>query len=430
MAYALPQKQDRIAVTEGGAAVCRRLRESGRDIDMAKLLQETLEGASPLLCRELVFSACRGAWPARSEATQAQFERLAPALDELADRISRGAYTPTMVLDAQGEPKEFSFVPILQYQNAMQTRSYENISLLLDAFYGERDAAERMRQKTADLTALLTRRVERAQRKLAAQQQELRTSRGREELRMSGDLLSCNLHRLQKGMDKITLENLFDPQSGDVTIRLDPMLTPAQNIQKYYKDYRRADTAEKMLLSFIAQGESELDYLDTVNDLLSRASTEAELSAIRTELASVGYLRARPQKKKKEKTETLPPHTYRSSDGFVILAGRNNLQNDRLTFKDGRKSDLWLHVQKQAGSHVIVLTGGQALPERTIEEAAVVAAFHSRAGRSAKVSVDYTPVANVRRQPGAKPGLVFYENFRTAIVDPDAGLIARLAEKP
>lgn len=426
LAYEPPPPQTRIAVTEGAAAVIEALRDAARDIELSKLLQETLEGASPILCRELTHRACRGRTPLRSELTDADFARLAGVLGELAARLE-GDPSPTMVLTSEGEPKDFTFLPVEQYGGAMQTRSYPNLSALLDAFYGERDATERMKQKMSDFSRNVANRIERVERRVAAQKEELLNCLDRDRLRMAGDLLSANLHRLEKGMDSATLEDFYDPEGGSRVIELDPRLTPVQNAQRYYKEYRKADTAERMLRDRVAEGERELVYLDTVSDMMGRATSEAELAAIRAELAQGGYLRAAPGARRRGGEDKLPPLRYRSSDGFLICSGRNNLQNDRLTLKDSRNGDLWFHVQKMAGAHTVVNTEGREVPDRTLTEAAVIAAVNSRASRSRKVPVDYTLIKYVKKQPGGKPGMVIYENFNTAIVDPDEELARRLS---
>lgn len=427
--YENPPAQDRVDLIEQGAgAVCERLFSSPRDIDLAKLLQETVEGASPILCRELVHRAFFGQSLLRSEACSAQREALQGVLTALAEQVRRGESVPTMVLTPEGEPKDFSFLPIEQYGDAMKTAGYPSISELLDAFYGERDTADRMKQRMSDFSRLITSRIERTERKLCAQKEELIACRDRDRLRRCGDLLSASLYRLEKGMASVTLDNYFDEAGGQITIELDPRLTPVQNVQKYYKDYRRADTAERMLKDLIAQGEQELAYLETVYDLMTRARTEEELNAIRAELAEGGYLRAAPGARCKQENR-LPPLRYRSSDGFVILSGRNNLQNDRLTLRESRGNDIWFHVQKIPGSHTVLLSEGREIPNRSLTEAAVIAAVNSKARHSSKVPVDYTMIKNVKKQPGGKPGMVIYENFRTAVVDPDEILAERLAEK-
>lgn len=423
--YVYPPAQDRVTIERPGEVVGRLL-ESAREAELSKLLQQTLDGASPLLCRELVHRAYDGEQPDAAMLAGERALRLRGELEALAGRLARGECVPTAVLTLQGEPKDFSFIPIAQYGGAMLTRAYPSLSALLDAFYGERDAADRFKQRAVDLTRLLSARIGRAERKLAAQREELLDCKNRERLRRAGDLLSANLFALKKGMARAQVPDYYDPEGKDTVIELDPRLTPVQNIQRYYKDYRRADTAERMLKDLIVQGEQELAYLESVGDLLSRAGTGEELSAIRAELAGQGYLRAAPKSRRRDE-EKLAPLRYRSSDGFVILSGRNNLQNDRLTLKDSASGDIWFHVQKQAGSHTVVKTEGRPVPDRTLTEAAVIAAFNSKARNSRKVPVDYTAVKNVRKQPGGRPGMVLYERFQTAVVDPDAALAARLS---
>lgn len=425
--YENPPPQERVdLLADGVQTVIDALKASPRDIDLAKLLQETLSGASPLLARELVHRALGGISANKSELSETQYAALAIELQKLCNMLKEGQTEPTTVLAPDGTPKDFSFIPIAQYGSAMQVQRFDEISAMLDAFYGEKDAVDRMKQKMSDFSRLITARIERIERKLSAQKQELLDCKNRDQLRRLGDLLSANMYQLEKGMNRITVPDYFDEKGGEVTIPLDIRLTPVQNVQRYYKEYRRADTAEKMLNELIAQGEQELEYLDTVYDLMTRARTEAELVAIRAELSEGGYLKATASGGKKRQEQKLLPLQYRSSDGFLILSGRNNLQNERLTLKDSRKTDIWFHTQKIAGSHTVVVTEGQEVPNRTLTEAAIIAAVNSKARNSAKVPVDYTQIKNVKKQPGGKPGMVIYENFSTAIVDPDEALVQSL----
>lgn len=424
--YENPPPQQRVdLVADGVQAAIETLQASPRDIDLAKLLQETLSGASPILARELVHRAFGGVSLNKSALSPTQYATLATELAWLRAGLKAGRVEPTAVLTLDGSPKDFSFIPIAQYGDAMQVQHFDEISIMLDAFYGEKDAVDRMKQKMSDFSRLITARIERIERKLAAQKQELLDCKDRDRQRRFGDLLSANMYQLEKGMSRITVPDYFDEMALDVTIPLDIRLTPVQNVQRYYKEYRRADTAEKMLKELIKQGEQELAYLDTVYDLMTRALSEAELAAIRAELSAGGYIKSVPGGKKRQE-QKLPPLQYRSSDGFLILSGRNNIQNDRLTLKDSRKTDIWFHTQKIAGSHTIIVTEGQEPPIRTLTEAAIIAAVNSKARHSAKVPVDYTLIKNVKKQPGGKPGMVIYENFSTAIVDPDEALAQSL----
>ncbi|MEG1620380.1 MAG: NFACT family protein, partial [Oscillospiraceae bacterium] len=325
------------------------------------------------------------------------------------------------------KPTDFSFMEIKQYDNLYKQLSYESYSLLLDSYFGERDAIERMKQRSNDLLKLLANLSERTIRRVNTQREELKESGNREQLKIYGDIISSNMYSLTKGLSNASLANFYDENSPIINIPLDIMLTPAQNAQKYYSEYRKASNAEKKLLELISSGEEEIKYLDTVFDSLVRTRTEGELEAIRLELSSVGYIKNYNAKYKKP--EKLSAIRYQSSDGFTILSGRNNIQNDQLTLKDAKNYDMWFHTQKIPGSHTIVISDGKDIPNRTLEEAAIIAAFNSQARDSSKVPVDYTIIKNVKKPSGAKPGMVIYETYQTAIVDPNYELVKSLLVK-
>ena len=425
--YELPPPQERVSPAESPWAILDALR-AGPDGDAAKRLQQTVEGVSPLLAREIVHRAFHGRQLLVSEMAAEEEKALASQLAWLSGVIASRAVCPTMLLTPDNEPKDFCFTAIGQYGCTMSQRQYPTLSALLDAFYGERDAVERMKQKTSDFSHTLHSRIERVERKLAAQREELLRCADRDVLRKNGDLLSANLYRLEKGMTKIAVEDFYDEALPQTEIKLDPRLTPTQNVQRYYKEYRKADTAEKMLCTLIAQGEIELRYLESEYDLMLRARTEAELSAIRRELSEAGYLRIRAEQRR-QKPVRLPPLEYRSSDGYRILAGRSSTQNEQLTLHEADKRDIWLHTQKIPGSHVILVTNGEEPPARTYTEAAVIAATNSGAHGGAKIAVDYTAVRNVKKMPGGKPGMVVYEPYFTAFVSPDSELTESLRVK-
>jgi predicted ribosome quality control (RQC) complex YloA/Tae2 family protein len=221
--------------------------------------------------------------------------------------------------------------------------------------------------------------------------------------------------------------NFYDEDMREIDIALDPRYSAAINAQKYYNEYRKRDTAEKKLSELIFEGERELEYIDSVFDSLSRASSEAELSAIREELYNGRYIKKKAEKKSVK--TSLGYIRYRSSDGFLILSGRNNAMNDKLTLKDSSKADIWFHTQNIPGSHTVIVTEGKSVSNSCLEEAAIIAAYNSRARTSSKVAVDYTEIRNVKKPSGAKPGMVIYDNFKTAIVTPDEFTVNSLLEK-
>ena len=378
-------------------------------------LLNALQGASPLICRELA-SRCGGMDTAVRELTDTQKSLLLRALDALRETLASGG-VPHILCDEAGRGTDFSFMDITQYGFARTPKVFDSYSALLDDFYFERDRQDRTHQRAADMLKALSSATTRIARKLDLQRAELARCADRDTLRLYGELIQSYAGMLEKGAPFYDVANYYD-EGRTLRIPADPALSPMANAQKYYKEYRKAKTAEQMLAGLIESGEQELQYLETVTDLVSRADTGAELGALREEIEQAGYLR-RKRRPNEKSPKPLPPIEYRSTDGFRILVGRNNLQNDRLSLKTARGSDLWLHTQKIPGSHVIVCAEGREIPPATIEQAAMIAAYNSRARESAQVPVDYTFAKHLKKPPGAKPGKVIYHVYQTLTINPD-----------
>lgn len=428
--YQPPPAQQKLNPTEAAPGQLTQAITEGRDLPLSKAVLEAIEGFSPVLAREVSFRVTATADTVVGEMTEDQRTRLTQVLAQVQQALAPEGGAPTLVRDLAGKAVEFSFLPLTQYPDNWPVEQAESYSLLLDRVYTGKDVAESMRQKSGDLRKQLCVVRDRLIRKLAAQKQELLSSQNREQKREYGDIIASNIYQMKKGDKILQTVNFFDPEGGTVEIPLDPLLTPPQNAQRYYSDYRKAATAEQKLSALIAAGEHELDYLESVLSELDRATTEAELAAIREEAVAQGYSRSRPGPRGM-KPQKLTFLRYRSSDDFLILSGRNNVQNDQLTLREAQNYDLWLHTQKIPGSHTVIITDGcRELPDRTIEEAAVIAACNSGAGNSnAKVPVDYTHIKNVKKPRGAKPGMVIYDNYQTAMVEPDRERAQALAEK-
>ncbi len=422
-----PAQEDRLDLSAAEPEAFVEAIERGKDAPLSKALLAVAHGLSPLVCRELAHRATRGQDTRSGALSAEEKQRLAFHLGRLKTLLATGeGRVPYLLTRPDGAPLDYSFFPLTQYGLSAVGREMESFSALLDAFYARRDNAERMKQHAQDLLRVLTAATERTTRKLARQREELARSENREELRLYGDLIHANMHAVPKGAASAELINYYDPACATVRVPLDPALSPALNAQRYYKEYRKAQTAERILTEQIARGEEELRYLDSVFDALSRAGSVRELTELRQELADGGYLRL--QKGKQKPPAPLGPMAFVSDDGFPILVGRNNVQNDRLTLRTARGGDLWLHTKNIPGSHVIVVTEGRTPPARTIEQAAILAALHSRAADSAQVPVDYTQVRHVRKPAGARPGMVIYDTNQTAYVSPDPALAARLRQ--
>ncbi len=384
---------------------------------LSEALLSSLQGFSPLICREI--SARVAEEDVKVNAlTDGELRKLEDEIENIAKILKNNGGVPFLLREKGGKPKDFSFMPVTQYGNALSLEKVSGFSNLLDIFYSQRADMERMRQLAADLFKTLQTAMARAARKLNVRSEELKECANRESLRLKGELLSVNLHRISKGDLFCEVENYYD-DNNILRISLDPALSPTENSQKYFKQYRKAKNAEHMLNKLIDEAEQELSYLESAAEALDRAANRAELEEIRRELIQTGFLRqAKKQANKQDKP--LPPHEYPCEDGFRILVGRNNLQNDRLTMKTAASADLWFHAQKIPGAHVVILAGGRPVEDSLIERAARIAAYHSKARGSTLVPVDYTPVKNLKKPKGALPGKVIYHVYKTLWVAPAA----------
>ena len=426
MRYRLPPKQDKpdfFDTTPEERAALLNAMEPGAALD--SWLLHTFSGLSPLICRELCWRAFHDASPRFLSLSGEQKAAFLGELDRLSARVSAGELAPYLLSDRQ-KPKDFSFLPITQYGDALRCEKRASFSALLDEYYLRRDQAEAMRRKSQSLTKTVKNHRDRTARKLALQREELRRSADRETLRRRADLITANLYRVRKGNRMLRCEDFYEPDQPEIEIPLDPLKTPQQNAAALYKQYQKAKTAEQHLTGLIAEGERNLDYLNSVLEELARAEGEQDLAAIRAELRETGWLR-REKSAKKEKLRPRAPLTFVSDSGYEILVGRSNAQNDELTHRIARRTDVWLHVQKIHGSHVIIRANDTQPDETTIAQAASLAVYYSQARAGGKTPVDYTMVRNVRKPSGALPGMVLYTTYQTVLAEADEALAERLA---
>ena len=381
----------------------------GADV-LADRLMDSFGGLSPLVCREAALFAA-GDIDARVENMDI------PAVSEKLQAFFKTHLenpAPYLYCTADGTPKQFAFCPIYQYGACSQAESF---GALLDGFYTVRDRKDAMRQKSQSVRKTVQNLCTRLTKKLAVQEKELEESLDRERLRQLGDILTANIHRIQKGQTKVMVEDFYDENMAEIEVALSPLLSPQQNAAKYYKDYARMKTAEKELTRQIELGQQELQYLQSVLEELNRADTDGELEEIRQELQAGGYIKA-DTGKRKMKAAKLAPMRFESTDGYPIYVGRNNRQNDELTFKAARKDDLWLHASKVHGSHVIIACAGVTPPDDTITQAAQLAAYYAETTGGQNIPVDVVPVKLVKKTPDRKPGMVIYHSHRTVVVNP------------
>ena len=384
-----------------------------------KWLLDTFSGLSPLVARELEFQGAGSR------------EGLSDRLERLLKAVKEECFQP-IVLAKDEKPFDFTFMPVLQYGPSVELRRYDGFSQMLDDYYAQKEAQERVKQRGQDFIRSVTQARSRTAKKIANQEQDLRNAADRERMRQFGDIITSNFHRMERGQTALRAQNYYDPEGGEVDIPLDPLLTPQQNAAKYYKDYKKAQKAEEMLSIQLEKNRRELDYLDSVLQMISLSEGDRDLQEIRQELMDNGYLKQHRRKmtaKGKQKIIRSKPMEFRSSAGLTILVGKNNSQNDRLTLKEADKRDIWLHTQKIHGSHVILKTDGGEPDERSLNEAAMLAAWFSQGRESGQVPVDYTPVRSVKKPAGAKPGFVIYNTYHTLYVTPAENLAKKLRVK-
>ena len=413
MIYRLPPKQEKPPLLETDSAQ-RKTMIAGADRQQSldKWLLSSFAGLSPLVCRELAHR-CGGS-----------YDTLPELLDAFADSVQAGDLRPTILYE-EGKPRDFSFMPISQYGPSVSCREEESFSKLLDSFYSQRDQAEQQRRRSHQLFKTVRTIRDRIQRKLASQTEELRRTEDRDEVRKTAELVTANIYRIKKGDRTLECVDYYDPECPVIPIALDPLKTPQQNAAALFKEYNKLKAARAHLTGLIEEGERQLDYLNSVLELLSLSETEKDISDIRRELIATGYLRKQGGSKA-DRSKGQAPWRFVTDDGFEVLAGRSNVQNDELTTKTGRRTDYWFHTQHLHGSHVILRCNGLEPTELAVAQAAVIAAYYSQGREGGKVPVDFTMLRFVRKPSGALPGKVIYTDYKTIMTGADEALVKRL----
>jgi predicted ribosome quality control (RQC) complex YloA/Tae2 family protein len=339
------------------------------------------------------------------------------AFNKVKNSIEKGG-VPVMLSDACAKPFDYSFLEIEQYGKDFEIKSAEGFSILLDKFYAEKENAARVAAAAHDITKLVKNLYSRTQKKLGLRLIELEKCRDREKLRIYGELIKANLYRLNPGDTVARVENYYDENLNVVEIPLNPALSPSKNADRYFKEYKKTYSAQQTLTELTEKDREELIYFESVLDNISRSETLSEIREIREELTVAGYLR-RIVQRQKNRVETAKPLEFVSREGYKIMVGKNNIQNDYLTTKLAGKNDLWFHVKGIPGSHVIVFCEGKDVSDETVLYAAKKAAENSKAKASSGVAVDYTPIKYVKKPAGAKPGMVIYTTNKTVYVTPE-----------
>lgn len=393
------------------------LESASPDLPVCDYLLSKYQGFSPLITREIALRAGKSTDILIQDIDKSS---LSYYFFELADKLKNNNFEPVMLYNSD-KLIDFSYIDIRQYGSSTTVKKFENMSELIDYYFSKKEFDNRIRQKSHDIFKILTNASSRLTKKIKTLEKDLLECESKEKYKIYGDLITANIYRLEKGSENYKLENYYD-DNKIIDIAAEKNLTPSQNAQKFYKRYNKFKSAEYHLSRQIEAAKNDIIYVDSVFDSLTRALSERELAEIRDELAEAGLTR-KISKSSKKPQKTLPvskPEEYKSPNGFKILCGRNNKQNDNLTFRLAGKNDIWFHAQKIAGSHVILMceNTGRTPDNIDIEEAAKIAATNSKGKNMPLVSVDYAPARYVKKPPGAKPGFVTYSNFKTAVVKP------------
>lgn len=425
--YVFPPSQDKknpLEAESGDFLFSLHLQE-GRKLQ--EFIYQTYTGISPLMAGEICARAGLDASNACQETTIEEGEALFTAFGKTMAEIKAGRYQPAIYYRKEHHRiVDFAVLEMTQFAG-LEKKSFDSVSALLESFYQERDNAAHIRQKAHDMRRLVMSNIERCVKKKEIQLKTRRETKGMELWKKKGELLTANIYAIPQGITTFRTIDYYEADLPEIEIAIDPAKTPAENAQKYFSKYNKAKRTLAALEIQEKQNEEELVYLESVLNALENAKDDADLSEIRTELAESGFLRRQVQKKGTQKPKKAKPLCYFSSDGYEILVGKSNLQNDELTLRVAEPTDLWLHTKEIPGSHVIIRTKGQSeLPETTMEEAANLAAFYSKAKNSSMVPVDYTQRKNIKKPNGAKPGMVIYLTNRTIYITPDADRVDQM----
>ena len=398
------------------------------DLPVWKQIMNAYQGISPLVAREAVYRGVGLGEIMGPEASRDDLEKIALNFFAIMEDMKDGTYNPCVISDKQTKKMlDFCAIDIAQYGSGANIEHYPSMSEAVESFYMKKASSESIRQKCGDLSKTVATNLDRCRKKLQLQGEILAKAAKRDKYKIYGDLITANIYQISQGMEEVRVINFYSENAEEVTIPLKTDITPAKNAQRYYQKYNKEKTAEAETLKQKKLNEIEIDYLESVQEAILKAETGAEVMQIRDELIEEGYLKNRGRLLKKKKKEQITPMHFVSDDGYDIYVGKNNKQNDYVTLKLSRSTDIWFHTKGIHGSHTIVkCDDAMQVPDRTYMQAARLAAYYSKGRSSESVPVDYTEVKNVKKPSGAKPGMVIYVSYNTLYVTPDEEEAQRL----
>ncbi len=401
------------------------LNTSKQNLKIYKFFYLNYIGLSPLISKEICFYSNIDIDRTINSLSEDDKNLLFNSFNFFMGNVKSNNFNPTLILENNMDAIAFHALELNQF-GLDNKISLNSISQVLDKYFYRKDVSDRLNQQSSGIKKSIGVKLDRAINKLSKQKNELLDSRDREKYKIYGDLISANLHNIPKGQESIELENFYDENMNMMRIPLNIKYSPVTNAQRYYKRYSKLKNAENLLVRQIPATKNEIDYLENVLVSIDNSTEIEELDEIKDELIQEGYIKANRKDRNKKKQKLSKPHHYISEDGFNIYVGKNNKQNDYLTLKFSHRSDIWLHVQKMPGSHVIIDHQGRDIPDSTLEQAGLLAAYYSKARNSNNVAVDYTERKNVKKPRNAKAGRVIYNNFKTINISPDIKLVRNI----
>lgn len=393
---------------------------TAKPLPLAKAIYTAFTGVSPAAATEICYLSGMDSSASLDDQSGETLRKLYEQFSIYFSYVKEGCFTPAIYYDGQ-EPKEFSALPMAHF-GAYTRKDFTSMSQVLETYYSSKNTLTRIRQKSADLRHIVQTALDRSRKKYDLQLRQLDDTKNREKYRVYGELIHTYGYNLEEGARQLEALNYYTNEM--VTIPLDAAKTPQENAQRYFDKYNKQKRTFEALSKFVQETQDDIAYLDSVSTALDIARTEEDLAEIKEELIGSGYMR-RKFTKKKVKIKNAPLH-YLSSDGFHMYVGKNNFQNDELTFGFAVGNDWWFHVKDAPGSHVIVKSNGAELPDRTFEEAGRLAAYYSKARGGEKVEIDYVEKKHVKKPKGAKPGFVVYYTNYSLIIDSDISQIQEL----
>lgn len=410
--YEEPPKSDKLDPFETDSSEMLNILSKGKEL--SEDIMSNFCGMSPILAREIAYKANND--PING----------AVIFKNYLNKIENFEKNPLVLIDRKtSEPKDCYVFDIEQYGDFYDKKFFNTANECVDFFYAQKETKRKIDEKRSAVVSVVNKAISKTSKKLDIHNKNINKALKKDKYRIYAELITANLYKLTKNAKSALLENYYD-NNNLLEVPLDETISPSRNAKKYFEKYNKEKNMEKISRQMVAELEKELEYLFTVKDMAEICGDEKSLAEIKEELVFGGYVSEKNTNSKKKKVVISKPLEFVSSDGFLIMCGRNNRQNEELTLKIASKNDLWLHVRNVAGSHTVIRSAGEQIPDKTLEEAAIIAAYYSKKSKDTKVDVDYTQVRYVKKPSGAKPGMVIYDNFKGITVEPSKSVIENL----